>query len=300
MAYGHGGRMSVMPDRITSQVEALLHSPVNELTPIRSGGFGETMQGRLADGRKIFVKTDPNAPDQFFEQEGDGLRSLAETSGVPTPAVLAADPGMLILEWVSEGSPSRQLAADFGQQLAITHRYGHTGFGREEDGFIGSEPLPGGSGYTDWTRFYAAARLQPFLDRARTAGHISTDDQQAVTQVIRQLDRLAGPNEPAARLHGDLWAGNVLWNPTGVTVIDPAFHGGHRETDLAMLALFGLPHLTAVLNAYQQTYPLSPGWQERVPLHQLFPLLVHAVIFGGSYGHAAGDAARRSLSILDP
>ncbi len=106
---------------------------------------------------------------------------------------------------------------------------------------------------------------------------------------------LAGPAEPPARLHGDLWSGNVLWAADGVWLIDPAAHGGHRETDLAMLALFGLPHLDRVLAAYAEAAPLADGWRDRVPLHQLFPLVVHATLFGGGYGAQAAAAARAAL-----
>jgi fructosamine-3-kinase len=98
---------------------------------------------------------------------------------------------------------------------------------------------------------------------------------------------------PAARLHGDLWNGNVLWTAQGALLIDPAAHGGHPETDLAMLALFGLPYLDEMLTAYVATSPLPPGWQLRVGLHQLHPLLVHAVLFGPGYGAQAGQLARQ-------
>ncbi|MFM8350416.1 MAG: fructosamine kinase family protein, partial [Actinomycetales bacterium] len=108
--------------------------------------------------------------------------------------------------------------------------------------------------------------------------------------------RLCGPAEDPARLHGDLWSGNLLWRSRDVVVIDPSAHGGHRESDLAMLALFGLPFLDVVLEGYQEVWPLSAGWQERVPLHQLYPLLVHATLFGGSYGATAGSIAHRLLN----
>ena len=114
---------------------------------------------------------------------------------------------------------------------------------------------------------------------------------------MRRIDELAGPQEPPARIHGDLWSGNVLWGSDGTAwLIDPAAHGGHRETDLAMLALFGAPHLQRLLDAYAEAAPLADGWRERVPLHQLHPLLVHAVLFGGGYGARAAQAAR---SLLD-
>jgi fructosamine-3-kinase len=115
------------------------------------------------------------------------------------------------------------------------------------------------------------------------------------------LDRLAetlaagalDTGEPPARLHGDLWSGNVVWTASGAVLIDPAAHGGHRETDLAMLALFGCPHLERVVEGYAAAAPLAEGWRERVALHQVHPLLLHAVLFGGSYPAQAVGAARR-------
>ncbi len=129
------------------------------------------------------------------------------------------------------------------------------------------------------------------------AGSLAGQDRSDVQAVIERIDELAGPPEPPARLHGDLWSGNVMWSGGSAVLIDPSAHGGHRETDLAMLALFGLAKLDVVLDAYQQVAPLAPGWRQRVDLHQLYPLLVHATLFGGHYGRAAGSAARTALSI---
>ena len=116
----------------------------------------------------------------------------------------------------------------------------------------------------------------------------------------RLADRVAAgafdTGEPPARLHGDLWSGNVLWTADEAVLIDPAAHGGHREADLAMLALFGAPHLERVLAAYDEAAPLADGWRERVPLHQVHPLLLHAVLFGGSYGGAGVCAAAGATS----
>ena len=117
-----------------------------------------------------------------------------------------------------------------------------------------------------------------------------------IERVCDRLPELAGPPEPPARLHGDLWSGNVLWSTDGAWLIDPAAHGGHRETDLAMLALFGCPHLDTVLAAYDEAAPLAPGWRDRVPLHQLFPLLVHVVLFGRGYAGQCVAAARAALA----
>jgi fructosamine-3-kinase len=143
-----------------------------------------------------------------------------------------------------------------------------------------------------WPEWYAADRVLPYLRAARDAGTLTAAAAREVEAVAERLPALAGPAEPPARLHGDLWSGNVLWSPAAAVLIDPAAHGGHRETDLAMLALFGCPHLDTVLAAYDEAAPLAPGWRDRVPLHQLFPLLVHVVLFGGGYAGQALAAAR--------
>jgi fructosamine-3-kinase len=129
-------------------------------------------------------------------------------------------------------------------------------------------------------------------------GTLSASGARAVERVCCRIADLAGPAEPPARLHGDLWSGNVHWAADGrVWLIDPAAHGGHRETDLAMLHLFGCPFLDRVLLGYQEAAPLADGWQRRIPLHQLFPLLVHVELFGRSYADQAVTAARRALEL---
>ncbi|GAB3922613.1 fructosamine kinase [Microlunatus endophyticus] len=278
------------------ELAALLGVEVRRLTPLGGEGFGRPYLAELGDGRTVFAKAQRNAPPGFFDHEAWGLRWLGMVQGgVRTAAVLAAGPGLLVLERIVPERPSRRTAADFGRRLAITHDAGSPGFGREVDSMIASEPLPAGSVATGWPDFYARARLQPFLDRAVAAETIGDHDRHAVEQVIHRLPDLAGPAEPPSRLHGDLWSGNVLWAGGEAVLIDPAAYGGHRETDLAMLALFSLPYLSVVLDGYQQVHPLAAGWQHRVGLHQLFPLLVHTVIFGGGYGAQAGATARSLL-----
>jgi fructosamine-3-kinase len=249
------------------------------------------------------MKTRPQAPADFFPTEAEGLRWLGDAGGVAVPEVLAAEPDCLILQWVEAGRPSVEAADAFGRALAATHAAGAPCFGTEAgtDGYIGSLPLPNRSA-PSWPEFFATRRVLPYLKLARDRGGITAEDADAVEGVVRRIVRLAGPDEPVARLHGDLWSGNVLWGlDARVWLVDPAAHGGHRETDLAMLALFGCPQLARVLEAYQEVAPLAEGWEERVALHQLFPLLVHACLFGtggstgSGYGHRAGEAARALL-----
>jgi fructosamine-3-kinase len=269
----------------------VLGAAVRDRVPLGGGAARVT----LADGRAVVVKDGEPAA---VAAEAAGLRWLREAGGPPVPAVLDADGGRLVTELVPAGSPDRRAAEELGRGLARMHAAGAPAFGAAPpggpaDARIGAAPMRNAPA-PSWPEWYAADRLLPYLRTARDAGTLSADDAGEIEAVADRLPALAGPAEPPARLHGDLWSGNVLWSPTGAVLIDPAAHGGHRETDLAMLALFGCPHLDAVLAAYDEAAPLADGWRDRVPLHQLFPLLVHVVLFGGGYGAQAVSAARRA------
>jgi fructosamine-3-kinase len=281
---------------VARRAEDLLGAAVVATAPIAGGDIATATRLRLSNGTTALMKTLPHAPDDFFESEAHGLRWLAEAGGVQVPEVLAVDHECLIVAWVEPGKNTADAAVAFGRALATTHAAGAPSYGLDRDGYIGKLPLPNRPADT-WAEFFATRRVLPYLKLARDRGAIAEDDAAAVEAVVGRLPALV-PEEPPARLHGDLWNGNVLWGVDGrAHVIDPAAHGGHRETDLAMLALFGLPHLPRALDAYAEawstTRPLAEGWQDRVGLHQLFPLLVHACLFGGGYGARAADAARR-------
>ena len=277
---------------------ALLGVAVRGRSPLGGGAA----RAELADGRAVLVK---HGPATAVAAEAAGLRWLRVPDGPGVPAVLAVDPvagrARLVTEFVDRATPTPHAAADFGRRLAAVHAAGAPGFGAAPPGgpveaWIGRAPMRNAAiPQAEWPHWYATDRLLPYLRLARDAGDLTAAEGADVERVCEALPALAGPPEPPARLHGDLWSGNVLWSPTGVCVIDPAAHGGHRETDLAMLALFGCPHLDAVLDGYQRAAPLAAGWAERVPLHQLFPLLVHVVLFGRGYAAQATGAARAAL-----
>jgi len=280
---------------VARHAEELLGAAVVATAPLAGGDTSSATKLRLSDGSTAIMKTHPHPPPGFFAAEANGLRWLGEATadgGVHVPEVLGADDDCLILRWVEPGKASTEAAAAFGHALAMTHAAGAASYGGEVDGFISKLPLPNTPCDT-WAEFYAVRRVLPYLKLARDRGAIDEAEAATVEGVIGRLTSLL-PQEPPARLHGDLWNGNVLWGQEArVWLIDPAAYGGHRELDLAMLALFGLPHLPRVLEAYQDHTPLAEGWEERVPLHQLFPLLVHAALFGGGYGTRAAEAAGR-------
>lgn len=260
--------------------------------PVRSVSGGRVGRAVLTDGRTVVVKQDPSAP-----AEAAGLRWIAVPGGPRVPAVLGADERWLVMDAVEETAPTRRAAEAFGVRLAALHRAGAPAFGAAPPGgpveaWIGRARMRNVHG-RHWPAWYAEHRVLRYAREAVDAGALP--ELAPVERVCARIAELAGPAEEPARLHGDLWSGNVLWAPDGVWLIDPAAHGGHRETDLAMLALFGCPHLPSILAAYDEAYPLAAGWQARVPLHQLFPLLVHAVLFGGGYGAQAVAAARAAL-----
>jgi fructosamine-3-kinase len=277
---------------VARRAEELLNTPVVATAPVAGGDIATATKLRLSNGRSAFMKTLTHAPPGFFEAEAAGLAWLGEAGGIAVPEVLAVQPDCLILAWVEPGKMTTEAATEFGRALAHTHAAGATSYGLDRDGYIGRLPLPNRTAPT-WAEFYATRRLLPYLKLARDRDSITAEQAEVVEGIVRRLADLV-PEEGPSRLHGDLWNGNVVWtHDGGCCVIDPAAHGGHRETDLAMLALFGLAHLPRVLQAYEEVSPLAEGWEDRVGVHQLFPLLVHACLFGGGYGARASEVAGR-------
>jgi fructosamine-3-kinase len=265
---------------------------------VGGGDINEAFHVRL-DGEDAFVKTRPDAGEGEYALEAAGLSWLAKPGALRVPRVIEVADDYLALEWVEPGRLSAPGAQELGHGLATTHMagapcFGDPGFGQQlsVEARIGSLRLPN-EPCEDWCSFYAERRLLPLARIARERDVLTAGGVAAVERVCERLDRLAGPPEPPARLHGDLWSGNVHADAQGRPwLIDPSAYGGHREVDLAMLRLFGSPS-ERVFEAYEEVSPLAEGWPDRVSLWQLLPLLVHAVLFGGSYRSAAEHVAER-------
>jgi fructosamine-3-kinase len=262
----------------------LTHQRIRE-TPVSGGSICVAQRLTLEDGASVFAKSLDDAPAGFFAAEAAGLRWLRSAGAVPVPEVLVELPSLIALEWIEPRPPGAPAAELFGRELARLHRAGADGFGAPWDGFIGRLPLDNSPFSGAWGEWFAERRLAPFVALSVDGGALSTVD---AALVARSLEVIAagglGGDEPPARIHGDLWPGNLVWARNRVWLVDPAAHGGHRETDLAFLALFGgAPFLDRIVAAYHEEWPLADGWRERVAAHQLHLMLVHTALFGAAY-----------------
>jgi len=273
---------------------ATVGSLVERMVAVRGGDFATAYRVDLADGRRLFAKTHSSPPPGFFTTEATGLEWLRAADAVPVPRVVAVSdesPAMLLLDWIDIGGPIASTEAEFGRGLAALHDSGAPSFGREDRRTTGSRALPNDPCAT-WSEFYATRRLLPLARLARGSRSLAPTTVTALERLANRLDRFED-GEPPCRLHGDLWAGNRVVDVNGHSwLIDPAAHGGHREFDLAMMRLFG-GFGADCFAAYEEVRPLAGGWRDRIALHQIAPLVVHAIKFGGHYVDAAATAIER-------
>lgn len=284
-------------DSLLGQVVATcVGSEIAQAQPLAGGDVASSYRLTLSDGRVVFAKTHADPPPNFFDTEARWLGLLRELEAVSIPQVLGVrdEPPVLILEWIDEIRAAPADNSVFGAQLAKLHGSPASCFGREDRRTTGSRGLPNDPCDT-WVEFFATQRLVPLARLAQDSGTYHRDEARIFETVADRLAIVGGPPEPPAILHGDLWTGNRIVDASGVSwLVDPAGHGGHREFDLAMMRLFGGFHEDEFA-AYNDNAPLADGWQGRVQLHQLAPLLVHAIKFGGGYVAAALAAARSYL-----
>ena len=269
-------------DPVVPAVEAALGSAVVAWEGVSGGDINAAHEAQLDNGRWVFVKSNPEAPVGMFAAEARGLDWLGQAHALRVPEVLAQGPDYLVLECIRPGRREPNFDDLLGRGLAALHRAGAPSFGLDYDNFIGrlaqsNQPL------ASWAEFYGERRLLPQLRLAVDGQRASAAMRRGFDRVLAHLKGLVGPPEPPARLHGDLWGGNAMVDEQGLPcLIDPAVYGGHREIDLAMMRLFG-GFRPRVFSAYQEAFPLPPGHEARVPLYQLYFLMVHLNLFGGSY-----------------
>ncbi|HEY4277782.1 MAG TPA: fructosamine kinase family protein [Conexibacter sp.] len=287
---------------LAAALAAALGRPVATLRAIAGGDLNDAYQATLDSGERIFVKTSADAAPGAYAGETASIRWLAVAQALPLPQALAihdeeasadakSSPRFLALQWIDAGRSTDASDEKLGRGLARLHAFGAPSFGGPDDLLrIGPIVLPNAPA-PDWPTFYAERRLWPLARMAQERGALPDHTLRSLERVVDRLlhDAIGGPSEQPARLHGDLWGGNVLTDVDGQPwLIDPAAHGGHREVDLAMLRLFASPS-PRCFAAYEEVTPLAPGAQERVALWQVAPLLLHAALFGGGYGARAAE-----------
>lgn len=284
-----------LPGPLHTAVERALGGGIGEVRSVAGGDINDAWAVRCG-GVRAFVKARRGAEASTFTVEAQGLRWLAEAGALRVPEVLAVgeDPPLLVLEHIETARPAPDFDHALGRGLAALHRAAPPSFGLPYPNFI-ARLHQDNTPCARWPDFYWQRRLEPMLRLAERKGLADAALRRDLERLAARLPERCGPAEPPARLHGDLWAGNVLVDPAGAPVlIDPAVYGGHREIDLAMMRLFG-GFGAQVFDAYAEAWPLAPGWEERVPLYQLYPLLVHVNLFGAGYLGAVRQALRRVL-----
>jgi fructosamine-3-kinase len=256
-----------------------------DIAPVGGGSINEAY--RLDTRKGIFFAKINNAKKypQMFEKEALGLKLLRETNTLGVPEVFATGnagkEAFLLLPFIASKAQLSDFWRLFGEQLATLHSHSQPTFGLDHDNYIGSLVQTNGM-HDSWTPFFIEERLEPQLRLARDQGRVGSSTTQAFQRFYNRLDELF-PAEPPALLHGDLWSGNFMVGDQGEPVlIDPAVYYGHREMDLAMSQLFG-GFSPSFYEAYHAHYPLEKGWQKRLDYCNLYPLMVHVNLFGGSY-----------------
>jgi protein-ribulosamine 3-kinase len=269
---------------VRARVESSLGSTIVSMRTLSGGDINDAYALKLANGDQVFLKTNASCPEGMFGAEARGLEWLRSADAIRIPRVLASsddpDAPFLALELLTPGRRVSNFDEEFGRSLAALHRSGSESFGLDHSNFIGRLPQKNTS-QPDWPTFYRQCRLQPQLEVA--ASQLKRPDRQLFDRLFDRMAELVSEPEPPSRLHGDLWGGNLHCDEAGHPVlIDPAVYGGNREMDLAMMRLFG-GFSPRVFEAYNESFPLSAGHEERVSLYQLYPLLVHLNLFGGGY-----------------
>jgi fructosamine-3-kinase len=290
------------PQALADALARATGAGVDRMTAVHGGDTAAAFRFELTSGIVLFAKTHASPPAGFFTTEAWGLEWLRSSGAVRVPRVVAVsdgigegdvggEPAFLALEWIDTTGRGAVDEVAFGRELALLHDAGAPCFGRADRRTTGSLALPNEPSAT-WSDFVANCRFTPLARIARERSALPLDTIDRLERLAGTLERFDDGSAPA-RLHGDLWAGNrIVDRDGGSWLIDPAAHGGHREFDLAMMRLFG-GFGVEVFESYADVHPLPDGWLDRVELHQIAPLVVHAVKFGGGYVAAAARAVER-------
>jgi fructosamine-3-kinase len=289
----------MLPDELKISVEFTLSTqfekPVEILEILSAGGgcINEACTLKTNTGNYFIKYNSASAYPEMFEKEAAGLKILADTNTIAIPEIVATGESgnlcYLLLHYIETGTPDRNFWKDFGIKLSDLHRNTSEYFGLEYDNYIGSL-VQNNKKHPDYYSFFISERIEPQLKEARNRGAFSQSEIHYFDSLFNTLHNII-PVEKPALIHGDLWSGNYMVSADGSPcLIDPAVYYGHREADIAMTKLFG-GFQPEFYHAYNQAWPMEKDWQKRMDIFNLYPLLVHVNLFGGSY-------ARQVLQII--
>ncbi|MFN1834862.1 fructosamine kinase family protein [Balneola sp. MJW-20] len=281
----------MIPDSIRNSIESKLGHTLISAEPVSGGDINKASRVQFDNGNICFLKWNQDTPADMFEAEAHGLQLLRHSDcGLVIPEVLHTGPDHLLLNWITEGNAVQNSAAEMGRALARLHRNSSDRFGLERDNYIG-RLTQSNRQYSNWFDFFAIERIEKQVQMGVESGKLRRPLLRKVQKLYPRLGHLF-PAESPALLHGDLWSGNYMFTKDGTaSIYDPATYYGHREMDLAMSRLFGgFPE--AFYEGYNDAFPQEPGFEDRLHLYNLYPILVHANLFGSAY-------AERAESIID-
>lgn len=277
----------MIPDAIRQQLRQKLGTQIDDIHSVSGGSINRAAKLTLSDGTSCFLKWNTSADPDMFVKENRGLKLLAAAdTKLHIPSILALgkttnDTGYLVLEYISEGQSTKHSAEDFGRQLAALHKYQAELYGLDHDNYIGKLPQSNQQ-HKEWVDFFIQERMKPQLRIAADTHKLGSETIAHFKSMYKQLPDIF-PDEPASLLHGDLWGSNYFYDGRGrATIFDPAVYYGHREIELAFTHLFG-GFSRNFYRAYEEAYPLQPNFSHRKDIYNLYPLLVHTNLFGGSY-----------------
>jgi fructosamine-3-kinase len=277
----------MIPHSVKQHIQQTIGQTITDTRQVSGGSINQAAKVTLADDTVCFLKWNTSAdPRMFFvEEKGLALLESADTS-LRIPSVLATgktddDTGFFLQEFVVEGHSKPHSAGDFGRALAQLHKHHNETFGLDHDNFIGRLPQSNTS-HERWVDFFIQERMEPQLQMAVDSGKLGSGAVSSFQNMYKKLPDIF-PDEPPSLLHGDLWGGNYFFDQDGqATIYDPAVYYGHREIELAFTHLFG-GFASSFYSSYKKAYALSPGFSTRKDIYNLYPLLVHTNLFGGSY-----------------
>ena len=278
----------MIPERIKSEIESTLNEEIISAKNQSGGDINNASIIKLSSGKSFFLKWNGSAPEGMFKTEAKGLELLSDTDAeLIIPEVILMGKDFLLLSLIESGKENPDSSFQFGVELAKLHKHSSDYFGLDHDNFIGKLPQRNDK-HLNWADFFISERIEPQIKLGMQSGKFGSGIHSKIDSLHRSATNLF-PEEPPALLHGDLWNGNYMFSKTGVaSIYDPGVYYGHREMDLAMTRLFG-GFSSDFYEGYNSEYPLAGGFEDRIELCNLYPVLVHANLFGGGYvSQAAG------------